>query len=216
VENDYPAAHSHDTLWFAVDRAGHVGVFWSGSIGHSPESAEGADLAAELWLLRHPGEEDAPQRDLDRTRAGNHPQRDRERAAELGFFFYDFGRARHPLTDWSLSLWPYDLTLTPETPLHVDQLPPALRQRFKRIRFEKVDFAQAPLVQPMEEHACDYRYKVERVAYLCGDGKTVRPIPGKEDGYRDFCRDFREQHPEQAKGLIFEGLDDEPATRGGE
>jgi hypothetical protein len=38
-EPDYPAAHSMDTEWYAVDADGHVGVFSSGEEGAVPESA---------------------------------------------------------------------------------------------------------------------------------------------------------------------------------
>jgi hypothetical protein len=39
VEQDYPAAHSMDTVWFAVDRDGHVAFFSSGEAGAVPEAA---------------------------------------------------------------------------------------------------------------------------------------------------------------------------------
>jgi hypothetical protein len=191
---DFPAAHSHDTLWFAVDEAGHVGVFWSGALGHSPEEAATAGgLADALWRLSHPGQ-DAPA-----TREG-----DRQRAAVLGLFSYEYGPVGSAALPWVSHLAPYHLAGAPGAPLHIDQLPPALRERCKRIRFDRVDFARSEWVQPMEQYACNYRYKVERVAYLCGDGKTVRPIPGREDDFRQFCREFREQHPAEANRLIFE------------
>ena len=34
--SDYPAAHSMDTEWFAVDADGRVGSFWSGEDGSVP------------------------------------------------------------------------------------------------------------------------------------------------------------------------------------
>ena len=36
IEEDFPAAHSMDATWFAVDRDGHVGVFDSGDPGAVP------------------------------------------------------------------------------------------------------------------------------------------------------------------------------------
>lgn len=52
-KRDYPAAHSMDTTWFALDRHGHIGVFWSGEAGSVPLEADGqeeglADLAEKL------------------------------------------------------------------------------------------------------------------------------------------------------------------------
>src|SRR5215475_6935056 len=36
TEEDFPAAHSMDATWFAVDRDGHIGVFDSGDPGAVP------------------------------------------------------------------------------------------------------------------------------------------------------------------------------------
>ena len=36
--SDYPAAHSMDTEWFAVDADGHVAVFETGEPGPVPDS----------------------------------------------------------------------------------------------------------------------------------------------------------------------------------
>lgn len=34
----------------------------------------------------------------------------------------------------------------------------------------------------------------------------MRPMPGKEARFADFCREFRKQYPEQAARLVFEGM----------
>jgi hypothetical protein len=36
---DFPAAHSMDTVWFAIDKDGHVASFWSGESGAVPVGA---------------------------------------------------------------------------------------------------------------------------------------------------------------------------------
>ena len=43
---DFPAAHSMDTTWFAVDRDGHVAMFQSGESGAVPESVCGEEFYA--------------------------------------------------------------------------------------------------------------------------------------------------------------------------
>ncbi len=58
MEIDYPAAHSMDTYWFAVDEVGHIGMFYSGENGHVPDLAEIDDLAGELWRRLHPNQTD--------------------------------------------------------------------------------------------------------------------------------------------------------------
>lgn len=49
MTGDFPAAHSMDTTWFAVDKCGHVAVFESGEDGSVPEGAPDAyvSLAAD-------------------------------------------------------------------------------------------------------------------------------------------------------------------------
>jgi hypothetical protein len=57
MDVDYPAAHSMDTTWFAVDADGHVGHFQSGHSGASPTAAATAEsdhLWSRLVLLQRP------------------------------------------------------------------------------------------------------------------------------------------------------------------
>jgi len=59
---EFPAAHSMDTTWFAVDRDGHVGVFESGEPGAVPKEVDDSggqiDDAVEvaLWSLPATGQ----------------------------------------------------------------------------------------------------------------------------------------------------------------
>jgi hypothetical protein len=176
-----------DTTWFAIDEGGHVAALESGENGHVPEQTEDDDLLFELWRLRHPeADEDFWDEDTE------------QRAAQLGVFYYIY--------DESFDLAAtYSRLATPETPLHVDQLPPALRQRCKRIRFQGLDFTHDQAIQPLEHGPCAFWYDGYE-AYLAGDGKTVRPMPGKEARFADFCRELRNQHPEEAARLVFEGV----------
>jgi hypothetical protein len=50
---------------------------------------------------------------------------------------------------------PYGRIRVPVSPLHVDQLPPALRNQLKVIRFD-VNFAKTPLLQPIEHTECEF------------------------------------------------------------
>jgi hypothetical protein len=187
METDYPAAHSMDAMWFAVDAAGHVGVFDSGEDGHVPEGAsDDYDLIVEIWNLRHPRKKGAL--DIEQL------------AGEFGIFMYSYAN----LDDSIVQIAPYRRTINPENPLHLDQLPPALRQQARQFRFDKFDFVQSQLVQPLEEFPCVFWYEEGSVAYLCSDGKTVRPIPGKEDQFAEFCKQFRKEYPKEAKQYIFE------------
>jgi hypothetical protein len=179
---DFPASHSMDTTWYAIDRRGHVAVFETGEDGHGPAEARDEQLLQGLWSLRHPDGVDYPGLE--------------EVASRCGVFYFTFGGPSDPIR-------PYDRAIAPERPLHVDQLPPEVRRRWKQIRFESVDFSESELVQPAEFFPCVFWYD-NQGAYLCGDGKTVRPVSGREADFADFTREFRTQDPETARGLHFE------------
>jgi hypothetical protein len=199
MDADYPAAHSMDTVWYAVDDHGHVARFNSGENGHVPEGAPSEEALAqdpleELWTLRH-GSASSEQR----------PEyiSEPEDIGRLGLFDYDYGYDFDPIG-------PYSREAVPENPLHIDQLPPHLRKLFGQVRFENVNFAESELVQPLEQYDCVYWYEADRVAYLCADGVTVHPIPGQEEHFEEFCAAFREQNPEEARRLRFVNPDQEP------
>lgn len=48
MDADFPAAHSMDTEWFAVDADGHVGHFYSSEGGAVPATAQ-YDRSSEVW-----------------------------------------------------------------------------------------------------------------------------------------------------------------------
>jgi hypothetical protein len=174
-----------DTTWFAVDTAGHVGVFDTGENGHAPQGDEN-DISSELWDLYLPPEE----RESD---AWWDP---RDLCLLVGMYYFDYDEEYDPIG-------PYSRNVAPEVPLHVDQLPPELRRRCRQVTFP-VRFDEIDRLQPLEHVGCDYWYEA-RVAYLCGDGKTVRPIEGQEARFAEFVREFRAEQPDQAEKLIFDG-----------
>ncbi len=187
MEADYPAAHSMDTTFFAVDAAGHVALFETGENGHAPET-EDNDVRQELWDLRKPpGADEDDGWDTEVL------------CSTVGLYFFDY-------VDDIFPIGPYFRTLVPEAPLHVDELPPELRERCRAVQFD-VRFDQIQRVQPLEFTGCEY-WDQERDAYLCGDGKTVKPVPGRESHFASFVRQFRAELPEEAKELIFDGPTD--------
>jgi hypothetical protein len=194
MDADFPAAHSMDTEWYAVDGKGHVGVFISGENGPVPEGqVQKGNLDEVLRRLRG-GEKGAEPEDYDWEGL------ERE-ATERGLFVYTYPEALSIIE-------PYARTGTPDTPLHVDQLPPDLRKQFKKTAFNRVDFAQDESVQPAEHFRCEF-WSVEAGGYLAGDHRTVRPIPGQEEQFRQFCEEVRQWEPEKSKEWHFEGLEDE-------
>jgi hypothetical protein len=184
MEPDYPAAHSMDTTFFAVDAGGHVALFDTDEEGHVPKGANN-DIESELWDLRKP------------------PGADEEDGWDtyvlcntVGLYYFDYENQVIPIGV-------YFLVQVPESPLHVDQLPPELRQRCRSIQFD-VRFDQIEQLQPLEFIPCDF-WNQESDAYLCGDGKTVKPVPGRESHFARFVRRCRGELAAWTKDLVFEG-----------
>jgi len=202
-QDDYPAAHSMDQTWFAVDQAGHVGVFFTGEDGPLPSgSYDAGNLIDVLRALRG---ESADQEDDD-----DDPDWDamEEEAADRGLFVYHYVGAFDPI------IRPYSFRYMPGTPLHVEQLPPWIRRLFKATRFEGTLFPDSERIQIIEHSArIDiFFYSKDDVAYLADDQKTVRPIPGKEHLFAAFCEDFRTHQADQAERFTFSGPEDQQET----
>jgi hypothetical protein len=190
MDIDFPAAHSMDAMWFAVDGQGQVAVFVTGENGHAPEQFPEGEIGpwyglCELFVGRDDLAYHLPDEDL---------------ADRVGVFFYDYDNSFDPIA-------PYTRSVKPSVFLHLDQLPPRFRAEFLRCRFPQLDFAQAEHIQPLEYGRCGYWYKESRVAYLLSDGRTVKPIPGQEERFREFCEAFCRERPDAARELRFEGID---------
>jgi hypothetical protein len=252
MEPDYPAAHSMDTRWFAVDRDGHVACFYSGEAGAVPERAGEVGTAWDetVTLLPRvgaahdrrgricPGPEapterhhsrglvnlgvevhldfgdvtvlfldslDAVRAELDAGTATVLPTTEgvavafRQLSEEVHRRLHDSGACRGCFHLWrglgeedlpSLGLFrydhltenwisgPYGRTRVPLRPLHVDQLPPQLRDLVKRVRFD-IRFAESQHIQPVEHGKCNSWES----AWLDVTGTHIRPIPGREEDY---------------------------------
>jgi hypothetical protein len=185
---DFPAAHSMDTEWFAVDRDGQVALFFTGENGSMPTGAPAVKLGEVLRTL---GGSAAAIENLDYSYDEALPE-----LARLGLHVYE------DASEWLSG--PYRRTHRPPKPLHVDQLPPALRRQAKEVRLDGLRFEEKDRLQP-----CDYTEGTAYgVAYLAEDGKTVRPVPGHEKQYRQVVEDMRQRHPEECREYRFEGLGD--------
>jgi hypothetical protein len=197
MEPDFPAAHSMDTTWFAVDGEGHVGVFFSAEDGPVPTGpVQNADLFDVLrqfgeWPAQEEGEEWWPEQE-DHEMA-------QEQAADFGFFVYEY------IGDFTSLVLPYTMTVEPCDPIHVDQLPPGVRKLFMQVRLEEAQFPSGETLQPVEYVKCFF-YNEEDVGYLADDERTVRPNPGQEAKFAAFCEEFRRLYPERADGLHFQGI----------
>jgi hypothetical protein len=167
MPDDFPAAHSMDTPWFAVDADGHVAVLHSGEEGPVPEWLEQHQPAVADWL-----------RSLSPQAAEDEwwwPESDDYR--RLGLFAYSYEHDH-----WGgWFTWAYERAVVPDQPLHIDQMPPAVREIFARVRFDKLRFAASACVQPVEFFPCGLWD--DEPGYLASDGQTVRAVPGEEERF---------------------------------
>ena len=92
----------------------------------------------------------------------------------------------------------YERKQVPKQPVHIDELPPRGRQAIGELRFDTLDFRETKVFQPIELTECG----TWDPAYLSGDGRTVKPVPGREKDYSEFLKDHREDLEED--GLRFE------------
>jgi hypothetical protein len=96
---------------------------------------------------------------------------------------------------------PYEHTDAPARPLHIDQLPPDVREVIGHVRLP-MRFTVDDTFQPCEHMPCVYW----EAAYVTSDGKTVCPIPGcKEEDYRAAVEEELRQSPELRERFRFEG-----------
>jgi hypothetical protein len=168
MDADFPAAHSMDTAWYAVDKDGYVAYFESGEGGAVPRAAtqlDPEDLFAKLGRPYDP-EVDDDWNDV---------------LAELGFFVYSTADEMDQILG---ELYVRDEV--PERPMHLDQLPPAVRAAVGAMCFEEIDFANTETFQPIEHTECETVYS----AYLASDAKTVRPVPGLEEHYARYFDEY--------------------------
>ncbi len=81
---------------------------------------------------------------------------------------------------------PYGRERQPAQPIHVDQLPPRIRETVRSMRFETLCFAETPHIQPVEHTECISWES----AYIDVAGKHIRPLPGREDEYAERYTDL--------------------------
>src|SRR5215831_3452120 len=131
MDTDFPAAHSMDVEWFAVDAQGSVAVFQTGEDGHQLLNSYGDQGALwEFWRFFHPevGDDDDEQHDA----FGADPL---AAAAKIGLFCYAYGNEFDPIGT-------YGRMGVPAVPLHIDQLPPEMRREYGFFCFRTLNFAE--------------------------------------------------------------------------
>jgi hypothetical protein len=195
MDTDYPAAHSMDTEWFAIDKDGHVAFFISGENGAVPNAAgPNAGLLEVVQTLS--GNQLGGEREVDAFYENF--DESLKKAADLGLFVYEYGQFSYDFID------PYERDWQPAQPIHIDQLPPRLRELCSQVRFDSFCFVLMEHLQPLEFTGCSIW---AGAAYLSSDLSTVRPVPGEENDYLEVVREAQENLPPALENVRFEGLD---------
>jgi hypothetical protein len=107
---------------------------------------------------------------------------DPPRPAELGLFWF-----QHPM--WNALAFPYERLSVPAQPIHVDQLPPDIRQVVKQVVLN-LRFRDTPHIQPAEHLPCE----CSEPAYVDSTGTRLRPVPGKEKEYAEEYDELAESY----------------------
>jgi hypothetical protein len=188
MEADFPAAHSMDSTWFAVDGKGQVAVFETGENGPLP----GCFSPQEVYAGEVLGDVGGTGLDM-----------------ADGIYVFDY---EDPEGAGCFPAGLYIRTAQPRQPLHVDQLPPRLRKLVSRLKLVDVDFVQVEAIQPLEYTDCGFWQDFQ--AYLASDGVTIRPIPGEEGNFAKFLAAFRKECPKEFEQFRFEPPEPPPPRRG--
>jgi hypothetical protein len=205
MDVDYPAGHSQDSYWFAVDRNGHVAMFDTGETGAVPEDFtlghdESLDVLYRLFEVLQ---------SLRNPEPGGQPRNVGEEGTELGVFVYTYGEGfDQPAAAFCADV--YHRAEPPADPIHVDQLPPEFRTLCKRFSLN-VLFADSERVQPFEHFPCsDYGVNI---AYLRTDGTTVQVVPGQEKAFAKFLKSLTPKQRKLVETLKIEGAPSQPARK---
>ncbi len=155
METDYPAAHSMDTEWFAVDAEGFLAIMSSGEDGPLPTDFENFRAYNNSYdgefliddLEKHLG------KTVERDRRFDYPK-----PASLGLFHYSHDLYREDMPEEGTPHWnsmpPYERVAIPEQPLNISQLPADIANKMRVIRFERAKFHESKNLQPIGTLAC--------------------------------------------------------------
>jgi hypothetical protein len=151
---DYPAAHSMDTTWFAIDKDGFVALMES--------EEEGAVPIAYMRELTN-GEEIVDSLTAHTGRKIELGRYNRVKPESLGLYGFTSNMFEFPPSynpdgerpgDIQGIVPPYRRSATPENPLHVSELPPDLQVELKTLVFSDVAFRDIEWLQPVLNMPC--------------------------------------------------------------
>jgi hypothetical protein len=178
---DYPAAHSMDTTWFAVDKDGFVALMDSSEPGAVPMAFQGDQGGFEFAeaAAAHTG------RTLEINKYGIPDP------ASVGLFGYtcdyvyppvfsEEGQPLEPLDlpEYDEAIPPYRRDAIPAQPLHVSDLPKELQNELQGLEFKDISFRETEFLQPGLKLPCQFWAREDgELTAVDDDGKIVKVPP---------------------------------------
>lgn len=175
MQNDYPAAHSMDTEWFAIDKDGFVALMTSEETGPVPievyqhlDQGEGYELVEKIAnALKRPLKEDqwgAPD------------------APSIGLYHFTHqGFLEEELEDEDEeAMVPYSRPKEqlPQSPVHITQLPEDIAKMIVPFKFD-VAFADTVRLQPLSSFPCEVWGEYETFLDASLKSQPMPPPPGR-------------------------------------
>lgn len=161
-EEDYPAAHSMDTTWFAVDKDGYIAEMDSDEVGAVPcayggDQGDGSEFLQVL--AQHLGKPFPKEMYPDNAEG--------EFTKSLGLYVYRSGFGFYPPTadgseDVDIDDEPEDIVeayqriAAPSEPLHVSKLPENFQAEVKHAMVFNMSFKDSEWLQPALNAPCGY------------------------------------------------------------
>ncbi|MEN6627767.1 MAG: hypothetical protein ABFD69_16190 [Candidatus Sumerlaeia bacterium] len=184
--DDYPAAHSMDTIWYGVDEDGEVGAFDSGPYGEVPQ-LEG----------QKPIEPQRTESHFFRPNYYDEYDDVRDRVGEE--------RAHSYTLDEEIFVKYYIWQNSPENPLRIEEIPEEFRNRRYLVFLKGFRFSSREPINPYDYAPC---YSCDDVEYFPSQGDTTRfPLPGRAHPWSIEL--FNKLHVDSEQNIVYFASDDD-------
>lgn len=182
-DEDYPAAHSMDTTWFAVDKDGYIACMESDEVGAVPAAFGGDQGNGEDFLTalaQHKGA--AIPKDFYGANSEG------EFAKSLGLYMYRSGFGFFPPSapgedgidpdeEYQDVVEAYQRQAAPAEPLHVSTLPAVFQDEAKHAMVFDFSFKETEWIQPALLTPCQYWLPEEEAPRAADVDGRLKVIP---------------------------------------
>lgn len=153
---DYPAAHSMDTTWFAVDKDGYIAVMDTEEVGAVPclytgDQGDGSEVLRPLAKMKGKAlPDELYEVDLSKV-LGLYVYR-----SGIGFYPPGGDETLDPDEEYEDIVEAYERQGVPDEPLHVSELPENFQAEVKHAAIFDISFRDSPWLQPALKVPCEF------------------------------------------------------------